>query len=57
MKFSTCTWSIIATLSSVPLLPADLWHFSMSHIRVILQVRGRDGMSSLSKPHSDAVAY
>ena len=35
------------TPSSLLLLPAGLWHFSMPYLRVILQVKGHDGMSTL----------
>jgi len=41
-------------LSSLLQLPAGLWHFNMSCLGVILQVRGCDGMST---PQNGAAAY
>jgi len=34
------------SLSNLLLLPTGLWHFNMSCLGVILQVRGCDGMST-----------
>jgi len=50
-------WLVLAdvmSLSSLLLLPAGYDIFNMSCLRVILQVRGRDGMST---PQNDAAAY
>jgi len=48
LYFTTCIKKrLTRSLCSLLLLPAGLWHFNTSCLGAILQVRGRDGMSTL----------